>query len=161
MNENIIIALISAVSGGVIGQFLNYLLSSKKQHSDNYGSVLDLWKSDNERLRKIETQLRVEVDKLRDLVGDLSNKIVLLESAHLSFPFPMWLKGLDGTMLVLNSSYERTFLSPKGLSAADYVGKIDADIWDEKTAAAFKINDVSAYHSENGFVRVMEDVEGV
>lgn len=161
MNENIVVALISAVSGGIISQVLNYLLSSKKHQSDNYSSVLNLWKGDNDRLRTIESELRDEVQKLRDAVGDLSSKIVLLESAHISFPFPMWLKSLDGRMLVVNSAYESVFLMPKGLDASDYVGKTDFDVWDTSTATSFQKNDLATYHSERGYLRVLEDIEGV
>lgn len=137
-----IIELVSAVSGGLLsGGLFSYLIGKKKQNSDDFAKVIELFKEDNVRLRKSEEENRERLIALERKLLNLQNKLLLLETAHSDLPLPMWLKDLDGTVLSLNKAYEDAYLLPIGKTILDYLGHTDYEIWPKDVADAFANHD--------------------
>lgn len=126
----------AAISGGGAFKVMDFFFNNPANR-ENFQLIVTNLSKDNEDLRRriqmLET-VALEVHELR-------TKLLLMESAHYDKPIPEWLKDLNGVMLSLNPSYERDFLKPYGMSSADYIGKLDEDIWDAATATAFRDND--------------------
>ena len=104
-----------------------YLLS---QLTTNYQYELKQRKACEEILNPLEQKVR-----------NLEQKIDLLVNQAVTIPFPHWLKSTDGTMLALNTEYERVFLTSKGISKEDYIGRMDSDIWPQEYANKFNAID--------------------
>ncbi|NTV95232.1 MAG: EAL domain-containing protein [Thiobacillus sp.] len=64
----------------------------------------------------------------------------LLSSLVATIPDLIWVKDPDGVYLACNPRFEQLY----GASAADIVGKTDADFVDPEQAAAFRANDLAA-----------------
>ena len=143
--------IIAAISGGVFATFANYLLGSRSAKKDEFDILVKTWKEDNERLRGENDRLESEITALRDQVSDLRSKVILMESAHTDAPIPMWLKDMNFKMLSVNRAYEDVFLRPMGMTASDYIGKEDGEVWDSETANEFRVTDQIALDSENPF----------
>ena len=129
-----------------------YLLFRKNSSKDKYEGLFNRIEKDNERLRSELNREREgnnqEFKKQHEMIlllekkiSKLHNQIIMLESAQSNHPFPTWLKDTEGTMLFLNEAYENIFLQPQGLSAADYIGNNDFDIWPEDVAKNYKLHD--------------------
>lgn len=136
------IELVSAVfGGGLLKAAFDYVTSSKNLRKDELAEVVRVWREDNDRLRKENETLKLELLEIHKDLSELRTKIILLESAHTDAPLPMWLKDVSGRMLALNSEYEKQFLTPIGRTALDYVGKYDEDIWPAEVAHEYKKHD--------------------
>ena len=129
--------IITFLGGGVIVAILNFVINKRKENRSDLEIVIKLLQEDNKRLREREESNSIEIDKLKISVSNLQNKIILLESTTNEMPFPMWLKDRDLVMLSVNTKYSEVF----GVSADQYVGKTDFEVWDEKTAQEFRTND--------------------
>jgi PAS domain S-box-containing protein len=57
-----------------------------------------------------------------------------------SLKYPVWLKDEDSRMVVINKAYQKKF----GITAKEYEGKTDFDVWDKETAEQFRKNDLEA-----------------
>lgn len=139
------------IGGGVGTKAIDYFISKRTDKRSDFSEIVKQWQADNERLRVENQELkdmeRVLAQKVSDLekrLNDFQNKLVLLESAHLNLPVPMWLKDNNGIMMALNKAYEDAFLAPLGKSMTDYIGHDDTAIWDAETTAAFQRNDMAA-----------------
>lgn len=107
----------------------------------NMQEQLDAMRVENERCRKFEIDYN-------NRVASLQAKIIMLESATMNLPLPMYLKtvgteGSPGTMLAVNEAYERMYLMPFGKNAADYIGKTDVEFWGEKLGTFYWLNDLT------------------
>jgi len=134
----------AAIGGGLIKSVIDYVNSSKSARKDELTEVVRVWQEDNARLRKENDILRSDLSEIQKDLADLKTKVILLESTHTDAPLPMWLKDISGRMLAINQEYEKCFLQPKGLSAMDYIGKFDEDVWSLEQAAEYKRNDTLA-----------------
>lgn len=142
----------------------------RKEGNASLDKALKIFDSDNQRLRQELDSVKEALksgEKKYDLMKDLINvmeqqlaelkahneilkeKVNLLESSHMKVPLPMWLKDREGRMLSLNKHYEEVFLAPMGLTAQDYIGKTDFDIWPEEVARKFVDNDNRAFATNN------------
>ena len=141
----IITGAISALGGGVITR----LLTSRR---DNFQLLFDMLKEENEKLKADQEKDRKMIQELNSKVNEQALQIILLESAHFDHPFPVWLKSIDGTMLSLNKAYEEVFLTPKGKSMSDYIGRKDADVWGEKAGSHFWKNDLKVITNQKRWI---------
>ena len=138
---NYIELISAAVGGGLIKSVIDYFNSSRNARKDELTEVVRVWQEDNDRLRKENEILRLELVEIHRDLGELKTKIMLLESAHTDAPLPMWLKDVSGKMLALNSEYEKQFLLPLGKTSMDYIGKTDDEIWPDHLAKQYKVTD--------------------
>lgn len=140
--------VITFVGGGLFSSVSTYVLAKKKNDLDGFDKILSTWQQDNERLRLQEKANAEALILLQKELANLRAKLSLLESNQVDFPFPMWLKDLDLTMLSVNVHYEREFLSPMNKTATDYIGHTDDKIWPESIANEFKNNDLFVLNSK-------------
>ncbi len=140
--------ILSFLGGGTIIGILTWTISNRKDKRQGLKEIIDLYKSDNDRLRKDVDDLKKEFEEYRkrsfarenentSMIRELKVKLNLLESAHLDLPVPQWLKDTSGKMLSVNTAYCEIF----GISAENYVGKSDYDVWPKEIADAFMKND--------------------
>jgi PAS domain-containing protein len=133
------------IGGGGLAAIVNLYLAKRKEGREDFSAIIQLWRDDNQRLRDLETALKIKIDHLEDMLNEFKVKLVLLETAHMELPIPMWIKDRDGTMLSLNRAYESAFLIPRGKISSDYIGKKDEELWSKEEAETFKVNDLLAH----------------
>ena len=131
----------AALGGGGLTAFINFVIAKNQGKRDNFDKIISTWEKDNERLRVDQERSKKEIITLQADVYSLRNKLILMESAHIDLPIPMWLKDTDCKMLALNQAYEDIFLTPNGKTAQDYIGKFDIDVWPKDIATAYVKND--------------------
>lgn len=129
------------VGGGILSYLFKYAKEKLYGRRVDFNLIMDRLLKENEEIKGMVEQYRSEIDFLKNRNLILENKIQLLESAHMTLPVPMWLKGMDGIMLSVNKSFEDTFLTPHGKSSSDYIGHRDEDIWGPDLAMSFHVND--------------------
>lgn len=86
---------------------------------------------------------RESFETLKQLDAELTQLYKSADAAqHLSewffdYPWPAWLKGIDGRMMAINPAYTKHY----GASMNDYVGNHDHDIWADDEAERFGRHD--------------------
>lgn len=130
------------------------LVDWRQENRIDYQDVLRDLSSEITRLRGVERNCTELMMQYGREISDLRTKIVMLESAQMSSPLPMWLKstGTDdrpGVMLAVNRAYEDMFLLPFGKTADDYIGRTDAEIWGDALGSGYWENDLSVIRSGN------------
>lgn len=70
-----------------------------------------------------------------------------------SLKHPVWLKDQDSRMIIINQAYTEKF----GVTASEYEGKTDYEIWPEHIADDYRKNDLQAL-SRRGHVETYEMV---
>lgn len=141
MSNEIIQLILAGVSGGVFTGLGTYLIGRKKEVRGDFEAIIKTWAEDNNRLRLREIENTTQIQLLHRDVTVLRSKILLLESAHVDLPYPMWLKDLDGTMLSVNKAYEYQILLPLGLSVSQYIGMTDEAVFGKELADQYEKND--------------------
>tara|TARA_R100001369_G_scaffold72251_5_gene100252 strand:- start:4947 stop:5564 length:618 start_codon:yes stop_codon:yes gene_type:complete len=142
--DNWLEILLSILGGGSLVGILSWVISLRKDKREGMSAVIELFKEDNTRLRDEFKELKTDFDMHREnskkreqvntkTIQSLQIKLNILESAHLDLPVPQWLKDKNGYMLSINSAYEEIF----GITADEYVGKKDHDVWKKGIADAF------------------------
>lgn len=150
MNWNeIILAIISALSGGGLGSFLTFRLSKRQQDQSDFKSLIEEYKglvkdykAELDELRKDVDILKVELNTKEIEVRQLRNQLMIFESSHADIPVPIWLKDTNGTMLFLNKEYERNLLHPVGKNMDDYIGHTDSEVWGDEVGQQFRDHDL-------------------
>lgn len=140
-NDSFRLAL-AVISSGVLTSlltaFFTYRAATEQLESDKFIKLIDTYIEENTSL-KTENRRIVELEQE---VYKLRTQVQVLESATQNLPIAMWTKDVDFVMLAVNAVYEYEFLFPRGLSAEDYVGRTDYEIWDLNTANRFRTNDI-------------------
>lgn len=150
--------IILFITGGGLVSFFNYFREKRKDRTDEFKELLEYTKSlVTERDAKIE-KMQAEYNECREMmlqlkeeINELKGKVIVLESAHFDIPFPMWLKGLDGKMISVNTEYENNFLKPNGKTAKDYINKTDEQVWGAEISKEYQLNDKLTLKSKNGY----------
>lgn len=153
--SEIIPLVLSTIGGGVLGAFLTFKISLKKQNLTEFEVLINQYKHLEEKLQKRVDSLEVEQkrqniveDKLREEVISLRNQLNLFESSSVDIPLPMWMKNTNGEMLFLNRNYEDLFLIPRGYNMSDYIGYKDHAVWSKEVADEFAKNDSKVVRSK-------------
>jgi hypothetical protein len=139
------------LGGGLLTAIGNIVLSNSKEKRENFDKIIQVWEEDNARLREQERVNSMTLASLQKEVTSLRAKINLLESTQVDFPFPMWLKDMDLTMLSVNSHFERLFLNPLGKTATDYIGQTDSVIFPVDIAKVYEKNDLEVLRTKAVF----------
>ena len=77
--DNWIQLIVSFLGGGSLIGILNFILNRQKQSSEEYITLLEKYKEDNDQLRKHERENRKQLEELKEIVGELRNKLLLME----------------------------------------------------------------------------------
>lgn len=138
----------SAVSGGIIVAVLTFIVNWRKENRSDFDAISKAFQRENEILREEIKELKSRLEsantRLFEMESDLTTlraHLIVLESSHFDHPFPQWMKGVNGEMLIMNKAYEQMFLRPIGKFINDYIGKKDQDIWPQHLADEYKDND--------------------
>lgn len=118
-----------------------------------------------ERIAKLEKQvedcqeiytqkLQLEAD-----IQDLKTSIILIKASNDNLPIPFWIKDLKGKMLYINKAFEKRYLYPRGLTASDYIGTYDSDVFTAKEAEKFRRDDIKVIEA-NRPLSFNENVDG-
>lgn len=158
--DNWIQLIVSFLGGGSLIGILNFILNRQKQSSEEYITLLEKYKEDNDQLRKHERENRKQLEELKEIVGELRNKLLLMESAHYDLPLPQWLKDNNGVMLAFNTAYEDLFIIPNNMNPADYIGHTDIEFWGEEIGNEYRSNDIKVERSRKP-THVVETVKNV
>ena len=148
MPDTIVQLILAGISGGVVTALANLYLGKKKEVRGDFEAIIKTWAEDNQRLRLQEIENTNKIQTLqKDLVA-IRAKLLMLESAHVDLPYPMWLKDLDGTMLSVNRAYEDMILKPLGFIASDYMGLTDSEIFGEEIGKEYRKNDMAVLNTK-------------
>ena len=165
--SEIIPLVLSTIGGGVLGAFLTFKISLKKQNLTEFEVLINQYKHLEEKLQKRvdsleveQNRLRVVEDKQREEIISLRNQLNLFESSSVDIPLPMWMKNVNGEMLFLNRNYEDLFLLPRGYNMSDYIGYKDHAVWTKEVADEFTKNDLKVVRTKRP-VRSIERLDEV
>ena len=158
----IVTIIVSFLSGSFINALANYFINKRKTSNNQMQSIINIWEKDNERLRQIEQDNRKRILALEKEIIILRSQILVLESAHQTLPFPMWLKNNKGIMLAVNEKYVDIFLEPRGYTSSDYIGSDDFEVWPRETANKFRQHDTEVLNKKNAiyFNEMIPDEHG-
>lgn len=155
--QKVILAIVTAVITG----FGTYYAAKPKNKRDDFQTLIDTWKEDNQRLREEVNELSTRMEEIeekymtqKERADTLQNQLILMESAHHDLPFPQWLKDTNGIMLSLNTAYEDMFLKPLGKTKHDYIGGTDEEVWGSEIARKFRENDINARQKKGYWIGI-------
>jgi hypothetical protein len=114
----------------------NYVSHEKERHASTQKQITMLEDKVIECNRVLQ-----ENTELREELTELKVNNIMLKASSDYLPFPFWIKDRSGVMIYLNSAYEQTYLRPRNLSALDYVGKRDEDVWGKEIGDKFRQHD--------------------
>lgn len=164
--SQIVLAIISALSGGALATYLTFKLGSRKQEESEFSTLVSQYKELTEsyklevvELRKEVQQIRIDLNFKENEVIQLRNQLMIFESSHVDVPVPIWLKDTEGKMLFLNDEYEKAVLNPSNKTRADYLGKKDIEVWGQEVGSKFYNNDKEVMRKKHS-VQFIEQWEG-
>lgn len=124
--------------------------AAREQTAVNFELLMSEMRQNNNEMREDIAALERKVDTQAAVIEDQANTIrtlqkyvVQLETAQVSLPMPMWVKDRGGVMLFANEAYEEKYLTPRGFSVDDYIGKKDEDVWPVSVAEEFRRHDLA------------------
>jgi hypothetical protein len=134
--NNFLQIFLAVTGGGGLGFFLNYLISKRQTDQSEFEILLKVWKEERGELKAERKELiererinRAEIIELKEELSKLKSKMVLLESAHFDLPQAQCVKDLDGTIILINSEFDKLFLTPYGQNSNTCVGTNGSHIW--------------------------------
>lgn len=140
--------LAGILGGGFAVKLLEYFRESGKNRNETYKDLLIRVEAELKEIKEENKIMRAEVDTLKEKNNHLENQIILMQSADNLYPFPMWLKSPNGTMLVINDEYVHIF----NIKKSDYIGKTDVDVWGEEVGREYWNNDLKILKGKKLYV---------
>lgn len=95
-------------------------------------------------LKKEITQLQKLQNTNIDLekkLNAISSEIVIFKASSDNFPFPYWIKDLNGKIIYINEAFVQKYLKPRFLTYTEYVGHYDANVFSISESEVYKRND--------------------
>lgn len=136
--------IISFISGGGLLAVGNYFVQNRSNNTAEFSLLIERYKlivdAQDSKIKELE-KLKDVVQSLKDELTRLQSKILILETHYVDYPFPAWLKDINGVMIALNDHYEEEFLIPMGKTMTQYIGKTDFDIWPTDVAEEYASHD--------------------
>lgn len=118
-------------------------------------------KEDRDFYKESYRECKIEVDKLLDVNNELLNEVRLLKTSIVlehalinDLPADVWIKDKQFRMTYVNKHYEKTHLAPRNLTAFDYIGKTDFEIWDSAIAEGYRRKDIKGLKSKEPLIVV-------
>lgn len=145
---NWLVVVLALINIGFVGNTFDWFKFNKELDLSDREAVLEQILEDRDYYKNGYRDCGDRLGELEREVSNLRSELVLVGALSNDLPIPMWLKDLDGRMIYLNKRYEQQFLSPLGLTAADYLGKKDSDIWPPEVAEKYRANDLKAQQSD-------------
>lgn len=159
--------LIAAVfgSGGLVAGF-NYMRAKVNARKSSEQLAIESFKESTniavdalknqlkditDRVRSLEQQnekLKQEIHTKNETIIELRSQLSRLHAHYDNLPFPVWAKGIDGTVIYLNTAYERVFLYPLDLRIKDLIGTKAEAAYGKDAVDTMQQNDFSSYRSE-------------
>lgn len=168
----VIIVITSGLAAGFFTDWFGYRKDVDTQFSNitkeqTTELILEM-KEDRDFYKKSYRDCRSEVDRLVALNQDLLNEVrqlkttIVLEHTLISdIPADVWIKDKQFRMVYVNKHYEKTHLLPRNLSAFDYIGKTDFEIWDTAIAKGYRMKDEKGLKSKEPTIEVEIVVDGL
>jgi len=160
-----IIPIIAALGGGT---FISTIVSSwhqskkfKRQQSisdkdnrqiDN-SFLLESLKVAIDTANKQRNEALEQMEKMQSRIINLEFEIMGLKLMLGHDPFPRWIVSTEGKYLFVNNAFEKGFLTPKGMTERDIIGKTHSDLWEKNIAETFKNLDKKVKKSVKGIAR--------
>lgn len=126
----------------LVGGF-SYLYFNPSQQSQFQSNTLD-------RLKIVEAKydaLLNENQNLKHQISTLQLQYIHSKSIQESYPWPAWTKDEKGTVIYANQAYVDWYLTPRGYTLFDYVGKTDYAVWSKDIAQNFRSHDLQVFTS--------------
>lgn len=152
--STIVISLLAAIGGGFFTKLLEVRFKSR---TEDIKLIVQTLQQDNTRLRELLNEYKQEIKVLSRRVSRQELHLLALDASHYNHPWPAWIKDTDGTVIVINKSYEDIFLVPRGYNKFDYVGHNDYSVWEKDIAETFINNDRTVLRTKE----VWEGIEKV
>lgn len=127
--DQIILAIISALGGGILAQVFNFLIEKRKSKATESFSLI-------QHLQEEITRQEIKLQALEQENKELAARIKVLENTNDDIPVPLWHKDLSGTFLWVNNAYVDQFLLPFGLSRIDVIGSKSSEVFEGATLQA-------------------------
>lgn len=78
---------------------------------------------------------------LEKRLNAISSEIVIFKASTDRFPFPYWIKDLNGKVIYVNEAFVNKYLRTRGLTYSDYVGHYDITIFSVSDSELYQKND--------------------
>ncbi len=127
-----------AILIGSITAFLRMLIPARRRNfealTDRQEKYADRHEADLERLHDRLDREEKDHDHCKAENERLRASIMYIQSSQMDIPLPLWIKDMDGILISCNKAYEDQFLKPIGITAQDYIGRPDWEIWGKEFA---------------------------
>lgn len=144
LSMNYITEIVAFVSGGGLLALGQYFTQNRTNNITEFSLLIERYKVivDTQDAKIIDLEkLKDVVQELREELSRMKSKVLILETHYVDYPFPAWLKDINGVMIALNDPYEEEFLKPMGKTLTQYIGKTDYDIWPTHIAEEYSRHD--------------------
>lgn len=141
---NYVTEIVAFVSGGGLLALGQYFTQNRTNNITEFSLLIERYKVivDTQDAKIVDLEkLKDVVQELREELSRMKSKILILETHYVDYPFPAWLKDINGVMIALNDPYEEEFLKPMGKTLTQYIGKTDYDIWPLQVAEEYSRHD--------------------
>ena len=144
LSMNYVTEIVAFVSGGGLLALGQYFTQNRTNNITEFSLLIERYKvivdTQDAKIQELE-KLKDVVQELREELSRMESKILILETHYVDYPFPAWLKDINGVMIALNDPYEEEFLKPMGKSLNQYIGKTEFDIWPAHLAEEYSRHD--------------------
>lgn len=124
------------------------------------GQITGVWDKilhREESYRQLYMEEVSQNNKILDEIRQLKSDLTLLSVIDYEFPFPIWIKDLEGRNVYINKAYEEKILNPMDIPKIDYIGKSVKDFFPKDIVRQFERNDKQVIRTQQ-VLRVMEKV---
>jgi hypothetical protein len=136
-----LVVALALISAGAVGSLTGYLQFGKGLNQKEGERLLKTSIEEKKYYQMLHADCAKNIQDLFGQVSQLKSQILLTGAVDSDFPFPVWLKDKNGTMLFLNKHYEDEFLVRLGKTSFDYVGSNDYQIYTKEVADKFRSHD--------------------
>lgn len=105
IKENWLKLLIVILSGTIVGDLANFWdLSSTRE--DNY----------IKKYIELSSNCNSQINKLKEEINTLNNRLLILEVTNQEIPFPYWVKDKEGVIINLSDIFVKHIIEPNGFT---------------------------------------------
>lgn len=159
VKNNWLTILLAVISAGWFAETIGLFKFNQELNQSDKTLLINELRDDRNYYQTLYRDCQESVNDMQKDLAFLKSNLQLVGAITNDLPMPMWLKDVDGRMMYLNKAYEQAYLIPMGLTANDYIGKTDADVWGEEIGEMYRQADAIAMQSDKPTISI-ERVEG-